>query len=61
MLLILKQVYKFLKLIKTFCATTDTTVLLITHNKVISQIADRVIEIASSKVKSDYYNKENYH
>lgn len=49
---------QILKLIKNICDTTDTTVLLITHNKVISQIADRVIEIASSKVKSDYYNKE---
>lgn len=46
-----------IKLIKQICDETKTTVILITHNKSISLIADRVIEIASSKIKKEYYNE----
>lgn len=33
------------------------TVLIITHNQMIAQMADRVIEIKNGKVESDYYNE----
>ena len=40
-----------LKLLQSLTRTTDTTVIVITHNKAIADSADRVIEIADSKVR----------
>lgn len=40
-----------LKLLQNLTRTTDTTVIVITHNKAIADSADRVIEIADSKVR----------
>lgn len=43
---------KILQLLYERCKKTNTTVVLITHNSAISQMADRVIEINDSMVKS---------
>ena len=47
-----------LKLLYDICKTTKTTVIIITHNKAISKMADRVIEIADAKVRNEYINDE---
>lgn len=47
-----------LKLLYDICKTTNTTVIIITHNKAISKMADRVIEIADAKVRNEYINDE---
>ena len=47
-----------LKLLYNICKKTNTTVIIITHNKAISKMADRVIEIADAKVRSEYINNE---
>lgn len=47
-----------LKLLHDICKTTNTTVIIITHNKAISKMADRVIEIADAKVRNEYINYE---
>lgn len=47
---------QILKILFEICKSTKTTVILITHNKAISQMADRVIEINDSKVRADYKN-----
>lgn len=47
-----------LKLLYDICKTTNTTVVIITHNKAISKMADRVIEIADAKVRNEYINDE---
>ncbi len=47
-----------LKLLYDICKTTNTTVIIITHNKAISKMADRVIEIADAKVRNEYINYE---
>lgn len=47
-----------LKLLYDICKTTNTTVIIITHNKAISKMADRVIEIADAKVRNVYINDE---
>lgn len=41
-----------LKLLQNTCLETNTTVIVITHNSAIAPIADRVIEINDSKVRS---------
>lgn len=46
-----------LKLLHDICKTTNTTVLIITHNKAISKMADKVIEISDAKVRLEYINK----
>lgn len=40
-----------LKLLQNTCKETDTTVVVITHNKAIAPMADRVIEFKNGKVK----------
>lgn len=47
-----------LKLLYDICKTTNTTVIIITHNKAISKMADRVIEIADAKIRNEYINDE---
>ena len=47
-----------LKLLYNICKKTNTTVIIITHNKAISKMADRVIEIADAKVRNEYINNE---
>jgi len=47
-----------LKLLYDICKTTNTTVIIITHNKAISKMADRVIDIADAKVRNEYINDE---
>ena len=47
-----------LKLLYDICKTTNTTVIIITHNKAISKMADRVIEIADAKVRNEHINDE---
>lgn len=47
-----------LKILKDTAKTTDTTVIVITHNKAVAPIADKVIEIMDAKVKSIEINKE---
>lgn len=46
-----------LKLLHDICKTTNTTVLIITHNKAISKMADKVIEISDAKVRTEYINE----
>ncbi|WP_068267697.1 ABC transporter ATP-binding protein [Caviibacter abscessus] len=46
-----------LKLLYDICKTTNTTVLIITHNKAISKMADKVIEISDAKVRTEYVNE----
>lgn len=46
-----------LKLLYNICKKTNTIVLVITHNKAISKMADRVIEISDAKVKDEYINE----
>ncbi|MDO5041064.1 MAG: ABC transporter ATP-binding protein [Peptoniphilus sp.] len=50
-----RQVFKILK---SLSADFGTTVLVITHNKAVAPIADRVIEIADAKVRNITINKE---
>lgn len=46
-----------LKILKDTAKTTDTTVIVITHNKAVAPIADKVIEIMDAKVKSITVNE----
>lgn len=46
-----------LKILKDTAKTTDTTVVVITHNKAVAPIADKVIEIMDAKVKSIEINQ----
>lgn len=46
-----------LKLLKDTCTTTKTTVIVVTHNKAIAPIADRVIEMHDSRVENITINK----
>lgn len=48
---------KILKIIKEYCISEKKTVIIITHNSSIAEIADKVIEIYDSKVKNIYENK----
>lgn len=48
---------EILTLIKEVNKTYDTTVLIITHNQVISQMADRVITLKDGKIESDVANQ----
>ncbi len=50
-----RQVFKILK---SLSADFGTTVLVITHNKAVAPIADRVIEIADARVRNIEINKE---
>jgi len=45
-----------LKLLQDTCKQTGTTVIVVTHNTALTEIADRVIEINDSKVKHMYTN-----
>ncbi|VWL85640.1 ABC transporter ATP-binding protein [Oceanivirga miroungae] len=47
-----------LKLLEKICSETKTTVILITHNQEIAKIADKIIEISDSKVKSININEK---
>lgn len=47
-----------LKILKDTAKTTDTTVIVITHNKAVAPIADKVIEIMDAKVKSITINEK---
>lgn len=40
-----------LKLLHSLCETTDTTVIVITHNQAISPMADRIVEINDARVR----------
>lgn len=48
---------QILKLLQDLTRTTDTTVVLITHNSAIKNSADRLIEIADAKVKDVFINE----
>ena len=48
---------QILKLLQDLTRTTDTTVVLITHNSAIKDSADRLIEISDAKVKDVIINK----
>lgn len=48
---------KILKLLYDTSRITDTTVIVITHNRAITQMADRVIEIGDGKVENQYKNE----
>jgi len=45
-----------LKLLQDTCKNTGTTVIVVTHNTALTEIADRVIEINDAKVKHMYTN-----
>jgi len=45
-----------LKLLQDTCRITGTTVIIVTHNTALTEIADRVIEINDAKVKHMYTN-----
>lgn len=47
---------KILKLLHNICRDFNTTVIVITHNKAISEMADKIIEIADSKLKNIIIN-----
>ena len=46
-----------LKILKIYCKNEKKTVIVITHNSSIAQIADKVIEIYDAKVKSVFVNQ----
>ena len=46
-----------LKILKEYCKNEKKTVIVITHNSSIAQIADKVIEIYDAKVKSVFVNQ----
>lgn len=46
-----------LKLLHDICKSMKTTVILITHNNAIAQMADKVIEIKDAKIKDIHINK----
>ena len=48
---------QILKLLQDLTRTTDTTVVLITHNSAIKKSADRLIEISDARVKDIFINK----
>ena len=48
---------RILELLHQRCKSTNTTVILITHNQAIAPMADRVIEINDSTVKNVILNK----
>lgn len=48
---------QILKLLQDLTRTTDTTVVLITHNSAIKNSADRLIEISDARVKDVFINK----
>ena len=49
---------QILKLLEKVCREEDMTVIIITHNSVIAEIADRVIKFNSGKVQSVTMNKK---
>ena len=49
---------QILKLLQDLTRTTDTTVVLITHNSAIKNSADRLIEISDAKVKDVFVNDD---
>ncbi len=49
---------QILKLLERVCRENDMTVIIITHNSVISEIADKVIKFNSGKVQSVTLNKK---
>ena len=49
---------QILKVLEKVCRENDMTVIIITHNSVISEIADRVIKFNSGKVQSVTLNKK---
>ncbi len=49
---------QILTLLQDLTRTTDTTVVVITHNSAVAPCADRVIEISDAKVKDVIINKE---
>ena len=49
---------QILQLLQDTSRNSDTTVIVITHNTAIAQMADRVIEIRNGKVKSERANEQ---
>lgn len=49
---------QILQLLQDTSRNSDTTVIVITHNTAIAQMADRVIEIRNGKVKSERLNEQ---
>lgn len=49
---------QILQLLQETCHETDTTVVVITHNTVIADMADRVIKIRNGKVEETYLNEQ---
>lgn len=49
---------QILHLLQESCRNTNTTVVVITHNTVIAEMADRVIKIRNGKVEESYLNKK---
>lgn len=47
---------KVLKLLKDLCLD-GTTVIVVTHNELISKIADRIIKIKNAKIEANIENK----
>ncbi|MDU4651904.1 ABC transporter ATP-binding protein [Sneathia sanguinegens] len=47
---------QILKLLHKICRETKTIVIVITHNRAIAPMADRIIEINDAKVKNEYVN-----
>lgn len=47
-----------LKILREYCKNEKKTVIIITHNKDIAEVADKVIEIYDSKVKNIHLNKK---
>ena len=46
-----------LKLLQDTCRQTKKTVIIITHNSALTQIADRVIKVKNGKAEADYTNQ----
>ena len=50
-----KQIFK---LLKELCITEKKTIIIITHNNAVSDIANRVIKFNNGKVEKNIINKE---
>ena len=46
-----------LKLLKKQCSDSGTTVVIVTHNSLIAEVADRVIKLKNGKIESNTINK----